>query len=108
MTEEARHGKQTIINGVHTAIAYKYDNAADRLAATDVDDRNKLSRDLDTNDVYMLIDPLVPTWNQINGGVGASTFLDLSDVPSAYTGAALQATRVNAGENSYFGLQSIK
>lgn len=32
------------------------------------------------------------------GGGGASAFTDLTDVPSSYTGAALQSVRVNAGE----------
>ena len=32
------------------------------------------------------------------GGGGATTFTGLSDTPGAYTGASLQAVRVNAGE----------
>lgn len=34
----------------------------------------------------------------ITGGGGSSTFLDLTDTPSSYTGEALKVLRVNAGE----------
>lgn len=33
-----------------------------------------------------------------SGGAGASSFLDLTDTPSSYTGEALKVVRVNAGE----------
>jgi len=57
MTDEARHGKQTIENGLHGVIAYEYANETARLAATGFEaaDVYKNAIELDTNKVYMLL-----------------------------------------------------
>lgn len=81
MTDEARHGKQTVDNGIHTPIAYRYANAAARLAETDFDvnDLDKFAVDIDTGDVFRLSNPLGPTWVQVNGtGGGGGSFLPLA------------------------------
>jgi len=80
MTDEARHGKQTVDNGIHTPIAYRYANSAARLAATDfeLNDLDKFAVDIDTGDVFRLSDPLGPTWVQVGSGGGGGAFLPLA------------------------------
>jgi len=74
MTDEARHGKQTIVNGLHSAISYEYADEAARLAATGFDngDLYKFAYQLSTSEIYILTNTL-PTWSLVTGGgVGAS------------------------------------
>lgn len=45
-----------------------------------------------------------------SGGGGSSTFIGLTDVPAAFTGAALKVARVNAGETAleFFDIANTK
>jgi hypothetical protein len=72
---EARHGKQTIDNGIHSAISYEYADAAARNAATGFDslDQYKLAVQQSDNTVWLLTDPLGPTWIQVTTGIGTTS-----------------------------------
>ena len=72
---EARHGKQTIVNGIHSAISYEYTDAAARNAATGFDalDEYKLAVQQSDNTIWLLTDPVGPTWIQVTTGIGTTS-----------------------------------
>lgn len=69
----AFHGRQTIEQGIHGTLAFVYANSAERNAAGPFQDYDgyKLALDADTNEVYILTDPSVPTW-ELFATIGAS------------------------------------
>src|SRR5690606_37399584 len=69
------HKKQTVADGIHGAVAYEYTDPTERLAATGftTEDRNKIARDLDTDNLYILLDPLGPTWQIFGSGGGSGS-----------------------------------
>jgi len=69
-----KHSKQTIADGIHTALAYTYANAATRLAATGfiADDLGKFAWQTD-NDSFWVLTATTPTWAPI-GGAPTSLF----------------------------------
>lgn len=84
MSNEARHSKQTISDGIHSPVSFEFENETARLADTNFDekDRNKFARDLDTNNLFILIDPTVPTWEQFNAQNGGGESNTASNVGS--------------------------
>lgn len=68
---DARHKAQTIIEGLHSAIAFEYANEAQRLAAGPFEsfDRNKFALQTDTNEIFILLDENVPTWGAIQSNI---------------------------------------
>jgi hypothetical protein len=69
-----KHGEQTIAEGIHTAISYEYADLTARLSAGSFKaaDKNKLAIQLDDNSVWILLDPLTPTWGTVTSGGGSS------------------------------------
>jgi hypothetical protein len=90
---DPRHSKQTVIDGIHTAIAYEYATTAAMLAATGFtpEDVGKLSRHLDDNSVWILVDDSPATWVQVSGGVSASLKAGVI-VPGSFSGNPKKAT----------------
>jgi hypothetical protein len=76
----AKHGKQTLAQGLHAAISYEYANSAARLAATGFtsEDKYKLSYQIDTGAVYILSDPTGPTWDTFGSGTSGTAGGDLA------------------------------
>jgi hypothetical protein len=90
---DPRHSKQTIVDGIHTAISYQYANAAARTGATGfiAGDVGKLAWQLDTNSIWMLT-ATTPTWVSIGGtGPGLSTKSGIV-VPGSFSGNPKKAT----------------
>lgn len=60
--------------------------------------------DVTNDNSYVCVDASVgaAVWQQTNGagGGGSTTFTDLTDTPANFTGQALKAVRVNAGETA--------
>jgi len=74
MTTDARHSKQSVSNGgVHGMVAYEYANETARLAATGFvgNDLYKIAVDLDTFELYILVDIDPITW--VYFGTGPSS-----------------------------------
>ena len=68
------HSQQTTVDGIHTAIAYTYADAATRAAAVGftADDVGKFARQLDDNSVWMLIGFAPTAWVAGTGTAGAA------------------------------------
>ena len=66
------HSQQTTVDGIHTAIAYTYADAATRTAAVGftADDVGKFARQLDDNSVWMLVGFAPAAWVAGTGSVG--------------------------------------
>jgi hypothetical protein len=90
---DPRHSKQTTVDGIHTAIAYEYANAAARTGATGfiTADIGKLARQLDNNSIWLLT-AITPTWVPI-GGTGPGTLTKSGVVvPGSFSGNPKKAT----------------
>lgn len=77
------HSKQTLADGIHSAISYQYTNDAARSAATGftAEDLYKLAYQTADNAIWCLVDTSVPSWVRITSGSGgetAASFLVLS------------------------------
>lgn len=72
---EARHGSQTIENGLHSAISFEFADRIERLAAGPFEnfDKYKLALQTDDNSLWLLIDESEETWYQISDGYGSSS-----------------------------------
>ena len=106
------HSKQTVTDGIHSAISYVYANASARTGATGfvADDLYKLAYQSDEGSVWLLI-ATTPTWTEVTtvgsspaddtfvfgaGGVGTSTtprYLPFGYTPNT---APIQAVSLRA------------
>ena len=66
------HSKQTVVDGIHTAVSYVYANAALRIGASGfvADDLYKLAVQSDDGSLWMLI-ATTPVWSEIATGGSA-------------------------------------
>jgi hypothetical protein len=85
MSCEARHSKQTIENGLHSVISFEYADAAARVTAGPFDaaDKYKLAWQIDTEEIYILLDETVPIWaplSSVGGSSGGDLDLDGYDI----------------------------
>jgi hypothetical protein len=85
MSCEARHSKQSIENGLHSVISFEYADAAARVAAGPFDaaDKYKLAWQIDTEEIYILLDETVPIWaplSSVGGSSGGDLDLDGYDI----------------------------
>jgi hypothetical protein len=64
---EARHTAQTILEGLHSAISFEYADSVERLAAGPFEayDKYKLAIQLDTNEIYILLDTATISWGLV-------------------------------------------
>lgn len=68
-----RHSKQTLSDGIHSIVAYSYANSTARLAATGftADDIYKIAIDLDTYQLFILINDSPITWFDVGNAAGS-------------------------------------
>jgi hypothetical protein len=83
MSNNVRHSKQTIAEGIHSPVSFVYADEATRLAATGFisEDLYKLALQLDDESLWLLLD-LTPTWVTVGnqgGGGDHGTLTGLSD-----------------------------
>jgi len=78
-TLEARHSKQTLENGIHTAVAYEFADSAERTGVTGLtsEDQYKLAIQLDTEELYILINPVGPVWGIVSN-VSSGAVVDIN------------------------------
>jgi hypothetical protein len=85
MANSNKHGKQTLSQGIHGTIAYEYDDAPARLAASGFqpEDLYKQAIQLDDNSIWMLINTSPATW------------IDVGSNPSLVQGISAGTTQAN-------------
>lgn len=64
------HSKQTLTDGIHSAVSFEYASSASRLAATGftTEDKYKLAYQISDGTIWLLSDETGPTWTLISSG----------------------------------------
>lgn len=91
------HSKQTLADGVHGIVALEYANAAVRLAAAGfvASDVYKIARDLDTSQLFILVNHSPITWKDIgNASVGQDLNKVEVDIIKASAGTVARGTPI--------------
>ena len=107
---DARHKAQTIAEGIHTPVSFEYANAAARLAAGPFEsyDKNKFALQLDTNQIYVLIDTSPIVWSSVSGpGISGDLDMDGYDIIDVGTVDGVDVS-AHAGRHEEGGADAIE
>jgi hypothetical protein len=102
---EPRHAKQTSTQGIHTIIAYKFLDAADRTAFANEQSGNpcvsalpgpgdvgKVALQLDNGSFWLLIDDSPITWDRLDTAISLPNIKSGVLIPGAFSGNPKLAT----------------